>query len=173
MARLTETQKTFIVQSLACFQTPTDVCELVQEVFGLELTRGHVHYYDASAPASKTPKKWRAVFEATRKAWLESTAEVGIAHERYRLEELQRLYNRVKRSGNVPLAASLLEQGAKEKGGAFTNYRKLEHSGQVKTTGVMVLPAQAGSKEWSEVARAQQQALVEEAARATEAATRG
>ena len=32
--------------------------------------------------------------------------------------------------GNVPLAAQLLEQAAKESGGAYTNKHQLEHSGK-------------------------------------------
>ena|GEM_PF-194940 len=172
MAKLTEQHKSFVVMRLACFRTPTEVCEEVKDVFGLELPRQQVHYYDPTVPSNRTPKKWAALFEATRKEYLKGEAEVGVAYERYRLEELQRMYERAKsmgKQGNIPLAQSLLEQAAKEKGGHYTNHRVLEHSGQVKTSGVLLVPAGPDLSDWTKTARAQQKALAEEAAKATEA----
>jgi hypothetical protein len=167
MARLNDQQKQYIVQRLACFRGQAEVVDELADVFGIKVDRRQVHYYDPSAPASKTPKKWRAIFDATRVEWLNATANVGIAHERYRLERLQDLYDRASRMGNVPLCLQVLEQASKEVGGYFTNRHKVEHAGRVKVSGVMILPAEIGSKEWQEIARTQQETLAAEADDAT------
>ena len=172
MARMTEAHRRFVVMRLACFHTPTEIVKEVKELFDLELSRQQVHYYDPTVPSSRCPKKWQALFEETREAYRNVEADVGIAYERYRLEELQRLYERAKsmgNQGNLPLALDILEQAAKEKGGQYTNHRVLEHSGQVKTSGVLLLPAGPDMSDWTKVAREQQKALGEEAAKATEA----
>lgn len=130
MPRLNETMKAFVVERLACMATPTDVVEEVKEIFGLELSRQQVHYYDPTAPAAKTPKKWRELYEVTQEAWLTTRSRAGVAYQNRRLEELDRLYERVKRSGNYPLALQILEQAAKEMGGVFTNRHKHEHMGK-------------------------------------------
>lgn len=172
MARLSEPHKRYVVIRLGHFRTPTEIVEEVKELFGLELTRQQVFYYDPTAPSSKTPKKWAKLFGEARDEYLAAEATVGIAHERYRLEQLQELYRRAKtagRAGNIPLAAQLLEQAAKERGGVFTNRHKLEHSGQVQTTGVLLLPGQPALKDWGKAAREQQEQLDREAAAIAEA----
>lgn len=174
MARLTEVQKTFVVERLACFRTPTEVVGLVKEIFGVAVSRQQVQVYDPTVPSTRTPKKWGALFEATRKAYLKAKAEVGIASERWRMERRQVLYERAEsmgKHGNIPLCLQILEQAEKAEGGAYTNRHKVNHSGQVNTTGVLVLPSTPDN--WSEQAREQQKELEEAAARAVEAAVGG
>ncbi len=43
LAALTDAQKLFIVQQLACFRTPTEVAEDLVEEFGIELARQRAH----------------------------------------------------------------------------------------------------------------------------------
>ena len=79
-----------------------------------------------------------------RKEFLEETAKVPIASQVYRLRNLQRLFEKAQARGNMALAAALIEQAAKEVGGAYTNRR--EHSGPnggpipVKNENVTTLP---------------------------------
>lgn len=40
------------------------------------------------------------------------------------------MLDKVEKQGNTALAAQLLEQAAKESGGAFTNKHRLEHTGK-------------------------------------------
>lgn len=172
MARLNESVKCFVVARLACFRTPTQVAGEVKEVFDLDVSRQRVHYYDPTSTSAPTPKKWEALFVETRRAYLEEQAQVGVAHQRYRLEQLQELLDRalsMGRAGNIPLALSILEQAAKETGGVYTNRHKLEHSGQVKTTGVLLLPGEAALGDWGKAAREQQAQLERDAAAAVEA----
>ncbi len=124
MATLTDAAKRFIVQALACYDRPTQVAEAVKEEFGLEVHRAHVAQYDASkASGAKLAKKWRDLFEDTRKRFREEAAEVPIANQAYRLRTLQRMLEKVESRGNVAMAAQLLEQAAKEVGEVFVNRR--------------------------------------------------
>ncbi|WP_454691142.1 DUF2280 domain-containing protein [Achromobacter aloeverae] len=128
MARLTDAQQRFIVQALACYDSPTEVSEAVKEEFGIEVERSHVAAYDPTKVAGRgLAKKWRDLFFATRERFRKEVAEIPIADQAYRLRNLGRLYTRAARTGNAALAAQLLEQAAREVGGAFTNRR--EHTG--------------------------------------------
>lgn len=131
MAKLTEAVQRFIVQALACYDTPTQVAESVKEEFGLELTRQQVSTYDASKTTGKTmAKKWRDLFGDTRERFRKEVSEIPIADQAYRLRQLQRMAQEAMKRKNIVLAASLLEQAAKEAGGMFTNHRRLEHTGK-------------------------------------------
>ena len=131
MATLSEAVKRFIVQALACYDTPTQVSEAVKEEFGIDIPRNQIGRYDPSkASGADLAQKWRDLFESTRKRFREEVAEIPIADQAYRLRQLGRLYDRSSRSGNTVLAAQLLEQAAKESGGVFTNRQKLEHTGK-------------------------------------------
>ena len=70
-------------------------------------------------------EKWKALFEETRKTFLEDTATIAISHRAVRLRALQRMSEKAEMQGNMVLAASLLEQAAKEVGDSFTNRREL------------------------------------------------
>lgn len=134
MAELTEDQKLFIVHALACFDTPTQVATAVKEEFGIEVSRQQVARYDPTKEAGRdVSKKMRAVFEETRKSFLGDISQIPIANQSYRLRVLQRTLDKVDKQGNTAMVSQLLEQAAKESGGAFTNKTKLEHSGEIKT----------------------------------------
>jgi len=131
MAALKDDVKAFIVQALACFDTPSQVAASVKEEFGLDVERSHVQAYDPEKALGRNlSKKWRELFSATRKAFLEDQATIPIASQNFRLRALNRMYQEAARRGNVVLAAQLIEQAAKESGGAFTNRQKLEHTGK-------------------------------------------
>ena len=126
MARLKAEVKTFIVTRLACFDTPSDVAEAVKEEYGIELSRMNVQQYDPTKAAGRElGKRLREIFEETRKQYLEDTTSIAISHKAVRLRRLERMADKAERKGNMPLAAQLLEQAAKEVGDAFTNLRKV------------------------------------------------
>jgi hypothetical protein len=130
MAKLTEEQKTFIVQQLACFDSPSQVAAAFFEEFGVKIERMQVAQYNPERAAAKTVhEKWKAIFYATREAFLEASSRVPIAQQSYRLRSLQRLHDLAVERKNAALAAQLLEQAAKEVGGAFTNTRQLQGPG--------------------------------------------
>jgi len=129
MARLNPEQKLFIVQRLACFDTPTMVAKAVSEEYQLTLPRQVVEGYDPTKYAGRNlAKKYKQVFESTREAFLEDTSGIAISHKAVRLRTLQRMAEKAENMGNMVLAKDLLEQAAKEAGDAYSNKRVLEHN---------------------------------------------
>ena len=126
MATLNEAAKRFIVQALACYDTPTQVSEAVKDEFGIEVPRNQVGQYDPTkASGASLAKKWRELFYETRERFRKEVAEIPIADQAYRLRQLHRMAQEAMRRKNIVLAASLLEQAAKEQGGMFTNRREV------------------------------------------------
>jgi hypothetical protein len=126
MAKLDDNIRAFVVQQLACYDTPTQVAAAVKEEFELELTRQQCASYDPTKVTSKAlAKKWRDLFEATRKRFLEDVSTIPIANQATRLRSLERLLRTAEKRGNAVLAAQLLEQAAKEVGGAYTDRRRI------------------------------------------------
>lgn len=126
MSTLPDEVKTFIVQQLACFDAPSVVARAVKEEFGAEVSRQAVEAYDPNKVQGKNlSPEYRALFERTRETFLTDQAAIGISHRMVRLRRLQRLSDKAEAQGNVMLAAALMEQAAKECGGAFTNKREL------------------------------------------------
>jgi hypothetical protein len=135
MATLTDDVKTFIVQALACFDTPSQVAESVKQEFGIEIPRNHIGMYQPDRRAGKNlSKKYREMYAATRKAFLDDSSKIPIANQNFRLRALDRLYQNAAARGNAVLAAQLIEQAAKEAGGQFTNRQKVDLNGSLSLT---------------------------------------
>lgn len=118
--KLDDAQKIFVVQRLACFDGPRRVASLVKEAFGVAITPQAVECYDPGTRAGRSlAQRWRKLFEETRAAYLADTAAAGVAHKRVRLDRLDRMAERAENMGALKLAAELLEQAAKEMGGAY------------------------------------------------------
>jgi hypothetical protein len=137
--KLTSEQQIFIVQGLACMMSPTEVVEAVKDEFGITVTRQQVWNYD--------PKNGQSIaadlvdiFNKTREAWEKESISVRIANRAHRLNRLDRLAVKAERARNLPLAAQLLEQAAKECGGAYTNKQHIEGkvTAEVTTTTMTV-----------------------------------
>ena len=118
MPILSDEIKTFIVKGLACFDTPSEVADAVKANFGIEVSRQQVYSYDPDCSQPPAPR-WRELYAATREAFLCDLAEIGIAQRTFRLRMLDRMSHRAEARGNLALAASFLEQAAKECGGAY------------------------------------------------------
>lgn len=118
--------KTFIVQSLACFDSPSVVAAAVRKEFGETITRQSVEAYDPNKRAgAKMADKWRQLFKASREAFLEDQSEIGIAHRSVRLRKLAQQVELNESRGNSAMVAQLLKQAAEEVGGSYTNRREL------------------------------------------------
>lgn len=124
--RLKEPVQLFIVQRLACMNSPSAVAEMVREELGVEITRMHVSKYQVGHPsAANLAAKWVDIFTETRREFLKNVTAIPIANKAYRLQSLQQEHDKAKRLGNGAMVAQLCEQAAKEEGGAFTNRREL------------------------------------------------
>lgn len=126
MATLKEPVKIFIVQSLACFETPQQVVDLVREEYGIEITRQQVASYDPTkATCRGMSKKLKDLFSFSRKAFQENILDIPIANKAFRLKELQGMYDDSGR--NKRLKQNLLKQALQETDGRTT---KVEHTGK-------------------------------------------
>lgn len=122
--------QTYIVQALACYDSPKTVADAVKAEFGIVVARQKVEAYDPTKRAAKSlGAKWIALFEATRKEFLEDTGKIAASHRAVRLRALQRMAEKAENMGNMALAAGLYEQIAKEMGDAYTNRRELTGKG--------------------------------------------
>ncbi len=130
MAALKGEVKAFIVQSLACFDTPSQVVESVKKEFGLSITRQQVESHDPTkANGRGLAQKWADMFNATRERFQNEISDIPIANKAYRLRVLNRMATRAEGMKNLALTAEIIEQAAKECGDAYTNKHKFEHSG--------------------------------------------
>lgn len=130
MAALSPEVKAFIVQALACFDTPTQIAAQVKQDFGLIVTIQQVSSYDPTkAIAKNLGQKWVDLFNTTRDRFQTEINDIPIANKAYRLRALDRMMTKAEGMRNMALASSLIEQAAKECGDAYSNKHKFEHSG--------------------------------------------
>ncbi|AYN29018.1 DUF2280 domain-containing protein [Buttiauxella sp. 3AFRM03] len=126
MAALTTAVKAYIVQALACLDTPSQVVKAVQEEFGLVITRQQVESHDPTkANGKKLAQKWVELFHFTREQLQKELSGIPIANKAIRLRSLDRMASQAESMKNYPLAAKLIEQAAKECGDMYTNRKKL------------------------------------------------
>ena len=141
MAALDVKVKRYIVQALACFDTPSQVAVAVKDEFGFTITRQQVATYDPTKVNGRgLSKELKALFEDTREKFKAEVESIPVAQQSYRLRVLNRMVQAAEASNNRPLVAQLLEQAAKEVGGAYTNRR--EHSGPAGSP----IPVEHGGK---------------------------
>ena len=115
--------KAFIVKSLACYDTPSQVAEAATLMFGVTISRQRVYRYSPDNPRPPA-QRWRELHAATRQALLRELAEIGVAHRAVRLRRLDRLESRSERN-NVTTALKCLELAAKECGGMYEKRRPI------------------------------------------------
>lgn len=135
MATLNEKHKSFIVMSLACYESPVKLQEVVQERFGVEVSRSQLAYYNPKSiqGSDQLAQKWKDLFDETRGRFLEEIAEIAISQRAYRLKKLQETLDNFERMKNYKGVNECLEQAAKEMGGAFTNKREHDFNGLMKS----------------------------------------
>lgn len=131
MAALKPEVRAFIVQELACFDTPSQIVESVQKEFKVQVTRQQVASHDPTKAAGKgLAQKWVDLFNRTRDRFLNEISDIPIANKAYRLRVLQRMSTTAEGMKNLGMTAQLLEQAAKEVGDAYSNKQKVELTGK-------------------------------------------
>jgi hypothetical protein len=124
--KLDDAAKTYIINALACFETPSTVTKAIKEDLGIIVSAQLVEYYDPTKRAGRRlPDRWKVLFEKARRAFIDDTSTIPISHRSTRLRALQRMADRAEEKGNFPLAAQLLKQAAEEMGNAYTNKREI------------------------------------------------
>ncbi|XYQ53257.1 DUF2280 domain-containing protein [Pectobacterium carotovorum] len=131
MAALKGHVKSFIVQSLACFDTPSQVVDAVNKEFGIAITRQQVESHDPTkANGRGLAQKWVDIFNSTRERFQNEISDIPIANKAYRLRVLQRMSTTAENMKNMGMTAQLLEQAAKEVGDAYSNKQRVELTGK-------------------------------------------
>ncbi|WP_180075154.1 DUF2280 domain-containing protein [Acinetobacter sp. YH12254] len=133
MATLKEPVKMFIVQSLACFETPQQVVDAVRERYGIEIDRQQVASYDPTkATCRGISKALKKLFEDTRRDFRANIENIAIANKAFRLMELQKMYEG---SGkNKRAKQNLLKQAFQETDGRVTKQEITgPNGGSIKT----------------------------------------
>ncbi len=129
MATLNNKVKAFIVQGLATYMTPSEVAEAVKQEFDVVVSRQQVSCYDPGKAAGiNLSKTWKDLFKQFRDDFNNDIQAIPIANKAYRLNMLDRMARDAEKSKNRPLAASLLEQAAKDVGEVFTNKQKVDNT---------------------------------------------
>ena len=133
MAALKEPVKIFIVQSLACFETPQQVADAVQQRFGIEIDRRQCEGYDPTKFSGRNlSKKLKDLFDRTRKDFRENIEDIAIANKAFRLMELQKMYEDSGR--NKRAKQNLLKQAFQETDGRVTRQEVTgANGGAIKT----------------------------------------
>ena len=112
--------KVFIVQCVACYDTPAIVAKKVKEEFGIDMIRQHVEQYDPTKKMGKNlSKRLCDLFYATRKRFNDDITDIAIANKAYRLRVLDRMAADTEGRKNYKMTAAFLEQAAKEVGDAY------------------------------------------------------
>lgn len=123
MAALKEPVKIYIVQALACRDTPQEVVDQVKQEFGVDISRSQCECYDPTKYSGRNlSQKYVELFESTRAKFDEGLIDIPIANKYYRLKQYQRQLDRTR---NVKTALKILEQAAKDIGGQFTNRQEI------------------------------------------------
>lgn len=124
MAALNADVKAFIVQALACFDTPSQVAEAVRAKFDITVSRQQVETHDPTKRCGKgLAKRWADLFSEARASFQRATIDVPIAHKAYRLRVLSRLLERAECRGDLIGALKLMEQAARECGDVYVARR--------------------------------------------------
>jgi hypothetical protein len=113
------------VEALACFKAVGDIIVHFRSEYGIEVDHKQVGSYDPTRSYYEAGPKWREIFEARRKAFIEDVSAVPVANQGYRLQLLQEGIEAAKKAKNWGMVASLTEQAAKEVGGVLTNERNV------------------------------------------------
>ena len=124
MAALKEPVKIFIVQALACRDTPQEVADQVLQEFGVKIDRKQCQLYDPTKAAGKNlSKKFVDLFHKTRADFDAGLIDIPIANKHYRLKQYQKQLER--NAKNTVMSLKILEQAAKDCGGQFTNKQEI------------------------------------------------
>lgn len=133
MARRTFTaeQKIYVIQRLACFESPAAVAKSVKAELGVDVSPQGVEAYDPTKRAgARMSPKWRSLFEVARAEFLKDTDRIPMSHKPVRLRMLQRMAEKAEAMRNLGLAAQLLKQIAEEMGDGYSNRHKHELTGK-------------------------------------------
>lgn len=132
MAKLTEPMKIFIVQSLACFETPQQVADSVKNNFKVEIERMQCANYDPTKPTgAKMSQKLKDLFYKTRKDFRTNVEDIPLANKAFHFKELQKMYddwgkNKMMKANVLKQAQGLIQMGGSSAKGGISAKEEVE-----------------------------------------------
>ncbi|CAI1853431.1 DUF2280 domain-containing protein [Serratia plymuthica] len=122
MAALKSEVKAFIIQSVACYDTPAQVVDVVLKEFGVKITRQQVEQNDPTKVSSKgLAKRWVELFHSTHERFQNEISDIPIANKAYRLRVLDRMATSIEKVKNYGMTTQPMEQADREIGEGYTN----------------------------------------------------
>jgi hypothetical protein len=144
--KLTNAQRTYVVRRLAAYDKPAAIAHSLKEVFGVTISTQAIEHYDPERPAGQDlAPQWHEVFRAARKAYIAETADISHMDKLARLRLRERMAIAAWEEGNYKLANEILNDIAKEAGGAFDGRNRHEQSGNIQPSAIVTItgPAEA------------------------------
>lgn len=128
MAGLTDEHRRFIVESLACYDTPAMIIADLKEQYDVVATPQQIAYYNPKSAQAKQQlsQEWKDLFDARRKEFDNEVETIPIARKAVRLRRLQRIINSAKADKMPVIVMNAMKQVAMEVGGMFERQEKLD-----------------------------------------------
>lgn len=121
MASLKDEHRCFIINQLACFGTLDEIEKGLKEVFLIDVPKSTILRYDPTTVqgSQELGEKWKQLFAARRKTFLDDVSTIPVATQAGRLRMLNDIARQAKTKGNLKMALVAMEQAAKDIGGMF------------------------------------------------------
>jgi hypothetical protein len=123
-ARLTDAQKTYIVKRLAAYDTLTSIVRGLKTEFGVTITQQAVGNYNPETARRGLAQRWKDLFGECRRAYIASTADIGMTNKPARLRRREAMMHRAWVAGRHGLANEILDSVAHEIDASFRRRRK-------------------------------------------------
>jgi hypothetical protein len=115
-SRLPENVRRFLLLRNACSVPTRNIIKEAQQVFGLSLSTAHIAHYDPSKIAGATLRdEYKRLFAEMRHEYNAAIGRISLGDQAFRVANLHNLATKAIDSGAAKLAASLMDQIAKEK----------------------------------------------------------
>ena len=138
--KLNDIHRAFIVRDLACYASPTQAVEALNQCFGVVISpQATERYHPDKKMGLRMAQKWVDLFDETRKDFHDYIEKhVPEAHKAVRIHELAKASRTFKKKGNYMAMADMFERIAKEVGNVHTNRREFtgKDRGPIKVAAV-------------------------------------
>jgi hypothetical protein len=128
--RLTYEQKVYVVKRLAAYDGPVVIARGLKEEFGITVRSEVVqHYHPERVHGRNLAQHWKDLFWDSRKAYHDSTADIGADHTPVRIRWRGEMVQETWGAGQHKIANEILDSVAKEAGAGAGNRHARGHFG--------------------------------------------